>query len=64
MVWQGAEGKIALTMADGKVTGWTGSGKGAYPIATGSAASLAGKPFTWTAKSTGPATFTIESKTQ
>jgi len=64
LVWRGMEGKIALTMADGKVTGWTGSAKGVDAIATGSAASLAGKPFTWTAKSTGPATFTIESKSQ
>ncbi|MGO9423507.1 hypothetical protein [Roseiarcus sp.] len=62
LVWQGTEGKLALTMADGKVTGWTGSGKGANLIATGAAASLAGKPYTWTAKSTGPATWTIESK--
>ncbi len=59
VVWQGTEGKLELTMADGKVTGWTASGKGANLIATGS---IAGKPYTWTAKSTGPAQFTIESK--
>jgi hypothetical protein len=62
VVWQGTEGKLALTMTDGKVTGWTGSGKGVNVIATGSAASSAGKPYAWTAKSTGPGTFTIEGK--
>ena len=37
------DGQIALTMADGKVTGFTASGKGRWPTATGAAASLAGK---------------------
>jgi hypothetical protein len=60
LVWRGTEGKSELTMADGKVTGWTGSGTGVNQIATGSAASLAGKPYAWTAKSTGPGTWTIE----
>ena len=46
-------GTIALTMADGKVTGFTATGKGRYSLATGSAASLAGKSFTFTAKPTG-----------
>ena len=41
------EGKIALTMTDGKVTGFTASGKGRYPTATGTAASVAGKSWTW-----------------
>jgi hypothetical protein len=41
------EGKIALTMTDGKVTGFTASGKGRCPTATGLAASLAGKSWTW-----------------
>ena len=40
------EGKIALTMTDGKVTGFTASGKGRFPTATGTAASLAGKSWT------------------
>jgi len=43
------EGKLALTMTDGKVTGFTASGKGRWPTATGTAASLAGK--SWTFKS-------------
>ena len=36
-------------MTDGKVTGFTASGKGRWPTATGTAASLAGK--SWTFKS-------------
>ncbi len=63
-VVQFTEGKFELTMADGKVTGGAGSGKGRWPIATGSAASLAGKTFTWTSKATGPATFVTEVNAQ
>jgi hypothetical protein len=48
------DGTISLTMTDGKVTGWTATGKGRYPLATGSAAALTGKSFTFTAKPTGP----------
>jgi hypothetical protein len=50
-VYEGSEGKLALTMADGKVTGSTGSGRGTYRLVTGSAASLTGKSVTWTSKS-------------
>ena len=64
VVWVRTEGKLALTMVEGKVTGWTASGRGAYPIATGSAASLAGKSFTWTIKSAGPGQFTMEDKVE
>ena len=64
VVWVRTEGKLALTMVEGKVTGWTASGRGANPIATGSAASLAGKSFTWTIKPTGPGQFTIEDKVE
>ena len=47
------EGKLALTTADGKVTGFTASGKGRWSMATGSAASMAGKTFTYKARPTG-----------
>ena len=57
-VTQVTEGKMAQTVADGKVTGWTASGRSTTLLATGSAASLAGKSFIWTAKSTGPGQFT------
>jgi hypothetical protein len=56
------EGKIALTVADGKVTGFTASGRSTFRLATGSAASLTGKSYTWTGKSTGPGQYTIEGK--
>ena len=62
VVYQNTGGTLALTMTDGKVTGWTSSGKGAEMMATGSLAALAGKPYTWTAKPTGPGQFTIEVK--
>jgi len=64
VVYQQTEGKLALTTADGKVTGWTFSGKGHWLMATGSAASLAGKSYTVTAKSTGPGQFTSEDKAE
>ena len=61
LAWKGTEGKVTLTMTDGKVTGWTGSGRGANLLATGGWASKAGASFTWTAKSVGPASqFSIE----
>ncbi|HZZ22816.1 MAG TPA: hypothetical protein VFE60_09685 [Roseiarcus sp.] len=61
-MYQNNEGTLALTMTDGKVTGFTASGKGAEMLATGSLAALAGKPYTWTAKPSGPGQFTIEVK--
>jgi hypothetical protein len=61
-VCQESDAKIALTITDGKVTGWTSSGKGTWLVASGSAASLAGKSTTWTAKPTGPGQFTLEEK--
>ena len=57
VVFTFTEGKLALTMADGKVTGFTGAGKGRLPLASGSAAALAGKSFAWTIKSTGAGQF-------
>jgi hypothetical protein len=51
------EGKLALTITDGKVTGFTASGKGRWPTATGTAASLAGKSFTFKSFPTGAGTW-------
>lgn len=62
LVYRGTEGKLALTMADGKVTGFTASLKGQQQLATGSAASLAGKPYTATVTSTGPSQWAVEIK--
>lgn len=50
LVYQYTEGTTTLIVTDGKVTGYTSGGKGRWPIATGAAASLAGKTFTWTSK--------------
>jgi hypothetical protein len=54
------EGKLMVVMTDGKVTGVTSSGKGNYPMATGSWAALAGKSFTYSSKPTGPGLFEID----
>jgi hypothetical protein len=59
-----SEGKIALVMTDGKVTGTTGSGKGVYTLATGTAAVLAGKSFTYSTKPTGPGQFALDVKVE
>jgi hypothetical protein len=61
-VYQNSEGSFAMTIADGKPTGFTASGKGDEKLATGSLASLSGKPYTWTAKSSAPGQFVIEVK--
>ena len=62
VVYVETQGKLALTMADGKVTGWTASSRGTDVVATGSAASWAGKSFTTTGKGTGSGQFTFEGK--
>lgn len=62
LVYRLNAGTLTLTMQDGKPTGWTASGKGVYPVAGGNMAVLAGKSFTWTARSTGPRSYVIESK--
>ena len=62
LAWKETEGKLMLTMTDGKVTGWTSSGRGVNTLATGDWAKLAGKGYTWTAKSVGPSQYTIEAK--
>ena len=47
------EGNLALTMTDGKVTGFTASGKGRWPTASAAAAALAGRSWSFKARSTG-----------
>lgn len=62
-VWQNSDGKLALTMnGEGKVTGWTSSGRGSLRMATGAAAGSAGKPYSWTASPTGPGRFSVDVK--
>ncbi|MDI1263246.1 MAG: type II toxin-antitoxin system RelE/ParE family toxin [bacterium] len=48
----------------GKVTGFIGTGQGTHKFATGSAASLAGKSFGYTARPTGPGQYVIEFKVE
>ena len=62
LVFLETQGKLTLTMADGKVTGWAATAKGTNAVATGSAASMAGKSYTVTSKPTGPGQFTFEAK--
>jgi len=61
-VYRDTEGRLALTMTDGKVTGLTASGRGHWRLATGGSASLAGKSYTFAAKSAGPGRFAVEIK--
>ena len=61
-VYQNNEGKLALTLTDGKVTGSTGSGRGRYALATGAAAALNGKTYSYTFASTGPFQFVVDVK--
>ena len=63
-VYAASEGKLALTVTDAKVTGFTASGRGTLRLVTGSAASLAGKSVTWTAKTSEPGRFKVEFKVE
>jgi hypothetical protein len=64
VVYVETQGKLALMMADGKVTGSAASARGTNVVATGSAASMAGKAYTVTSKPIGPGQFTFEAKTE
>jgi hypothetical protein len=60
LAFQITEGKMASIITDGKVTGATSSGRGNDGVATGGAASLAGKSYTWSTKSTGKLQFVLD----
>jgi len=62
MVYKDMDGTLALTITEGKVTGFTASGHVSFPVATGGGAALAGKSATWTTTPTGPFEFVIEDK--
>jgi hypothetical protein len=53
-------GTLNPIMQDGKPIGWAASGKGLFTLGIGSAASLTGKSYSWTARSTGNRTYSIE----
>ena len=56
--------KMEFVVSDGKVIGITATGHGRYVMAVGSAASLSGKSFTITQKTTAPHQFSIEEKVE
>lgn len=60
--YQTTEAKLALTIVDGKPVGFTGSGRGIYKLATGSAAVLNGKGYSYTFATTGPFQFAVDVK--
>jgi len=60
--YQNTEGKLALTMTNGKVTGFTGTGRGHYTMATGAAAAWNGKGYSFTFATTGPSSFVVDVK--
>lgn len=62
VVYQLGEFKNSLTMVDGKVTGFLGSGQGIYKLATGTAAALAGKTFSYTVRPAGFNQFVLDAK--
>jgi hypothetical protein len=62
LVFQLGEFKNALTLADGKVTGFLATGQGTYKLATGAAAPLAGKTFSYTSRPNGWGQFVIDIK--
>ncbi|MEO8186366.1 MAG: hypothetical protein ABI580_03270 [Burkholderiaceae bacterium] len=59
-VYELTEFKNTRTMTNGKVTGFEGIGRGTYKLATGSASSLAGKAFSFTAGPNGPGQFVVD----
>ena len=54
------EGSVALTMTDGKVTGYAASGRGVANLAAGVNAALHGKTYSYTARPLTPGQFVIE----
>lgn len=59
-VWDQTDATITLHMTEGRVTGFSGAGKGQFKLATGSGAALNGKPYTFKFQSTGPGRFEVE----
>jgi hypothetical protein len=57
LAWRQLNGKIALIISDGKVTGAQGSGRGRVTMATGAVAERKGKTYSFTFKSVGPGQF-------
>ncbi|HZM56603.1 MAG TPA: hypothetical protein VFC03_16400 [Acidimicrobiales bacterium] len=62
VIYVNDEMKNMVIMADGKPAGFAASGRGHHALATGTAASLNGKTYTYTAKPIGPGQFLLEGK--
>ena len=61
LVWKAIQGKLELTMTEGKVTGFTVSGRADTVLAAARWAPWASKQMTWTGKPNGPASqFSLE----
>lgn len=55
-----ADGMQELIMVDGRPGGWESVGTGVYKLATGTAAALAGRRFTFVARPSAAGTFSVE----
>ena len=55
-----SSGTLLLQYKDGNYSGWTASGKGRIAAASGSAASLNGKTYSWTAHPIGNRKYVID----
>lgn len=53
------QGALTFQMADGRVSGWTASGRARITMAAGTAAPLANRSVSWTATPTGPRSYTV-----
>jgi hypothetical protein len=53
-------GTLAMRAENGRVVGWTGAGKGTVVFAVGAAGPLAGKSYSWTARSIAPGQYVNE----
>jgi hypothetical protein len=56
------DGSLGYVTTNGEVTEVRTSGHGGYLLATGAAASLSGKPFTYATKTTAPSQFSFEDR--
>jgi len=54
------QGALTFQMSEGRMTGWSASGRGRLTLATGGAAALDGKSFAWTASPTGPRSYVVQ----
>ena len=62
--YMNTESKLALTLVDGMVTGFTGTGRDRHTPASGSAAALSGKSYSYTFGSTGAGQFGVDGKVE